>query len=507
MNVAQIIERNARRIPQRPAVISEMSASSWQEFNLQINRLGNALHRLGVTKGDRVAICLPNSLEYLVTYFAVIKLGAIAVPFNVMFTNNEINYIVNNSEAKVLVAAPVEGIKNLINIRDNIPGLEHIVLLGSHEALNILEYSKVIARETTDLELADCSPDDVASIIYTSGTTGHPKGAMLTHGNLYYNGELNGCYALHINDQDSLLTGTPLCHAFSVLTVMGPMYRGAAVVTMPRFFPDQALELMSRFKVTHFAGVPTMYLYMLQAYQAAPEKYDLLAWRYAQSAGAAMPAEHIARIEETFGVNFCEYYGATETSATCTYGRLGHGKPGSVGPAADTWEVKIMDEQNREVPVNEVGEIVVRGPGVFKGYWKMPEATAEAFTDGWYHTSDLGRVDEDGHFYIVDRKKDMLICGGYNIYPRELEEILYTHPAILEAAVVGIPDALKGEIPKAFIVLRSGMQAGEAEVIGYCRERLAAFKIPRGVEFLKELPKNSTGKILKRVLRDRFGQG
>lgn len=324
---------------------------------------------------------------------------------------------------------------------------------------------------------------------------------MLTHGNFYANAELNACYTLHINDQDRFLTGTPFCHIFFVLTVLGPMYKGAAVVTMPRFFPDKALELISRFKVTHFAGVPTMYIFMLEAYRTAPEKYDLRSWRFAQSAGAAMPAEYIPQIEETFGVGFCECYGSTETSSTCTYGRLGHGKPGSVGLSADTWEVKIVDENNREVPAGEVGEIVVRGPGVFKGYWEMPEATVAAFTGDWFHTGDLGKKDEDGYIYIVNRKKDMLICGGYNVYPREVEEVLYTHPAVLEAAVLGVPDPIKGEIPKAFIVLKPDAVTDETEIITYCKERLPAYKAPRAVEFRKELPKNPTGKILKRELK------
>jgi len=303
-----------------------------------------------------------------------------------------------------------------------------------------------------------------------------------------------------VSDQDSFLTGTPFCHIFFVLTVLGPMYKGAAIVTMQRFFPDKALQLLSDYKITHFAGVPTMYIYMLQTYLENPQKYNLKAWRFAQSAGAAMPAEYIPKIIETFEAGFCECYGSTETSSTCTYGRLEHGKAGSIGLPADTWEVMVMDEENKPVVQGEVGEIVVKGPGLFKGYWKMPEATAEAFVDGWFHTGDLGKVDEDGYLYVVDRKKDMIICGGYNIYPREVEEVLYTHPAILEAAVIGVRDDVKGEIPKSFVTLRPGHQIEETEIIYFCKTRIAAYKIPRLVEFVPELPKNATGKILKRVL-------
>lgn len=503
MNLAEMIVRNVRRIPNWPAVLSETTKYTWAELNRQVNKMGNALRKLGVQKGVRVAVSLPNSPEYLVTYFAIVKLGAIAVPFNVMFKSAEITYIVNNSEAKVFVTVAGETVNSIMGLRDNIPSIEKIVLIGEHELDNVLSFPQILEGESDELELVDCAPDDVVSILYTSGTTGQPKGAMLTHNNFYKQAELNSCYVNLITDQDVSFTGTPFCHIFFVTTVLGPMYKGAAVVTTPRFFPEKALELISEFKVTHFAAVPTMYIYMLQTYLENPQKYNLKAWRNAQSAGAAMPAEYITKIEESFGVNFCENYGATETSSTATYGRLGHGKVGSIGLPSDTWEVIIADQDNQLVPQGEVGEIVVKGPGLFKGYWKMPEATAEAFVDGWFHTGDLAREDEDGYLYIIDRKKDMLICGGYNIYPREVEEVLYSHPAIFEVAVVGVPDAAKGEIPKAFITLRPGSEAYEAEIIAFCKERMAAYKAPRVVEFLSELPKNLSGKILKRSLVNR----
>jgi len=503
LNLAQMIERNVCRIPNWPAVLSESMKYTWQEFNQLVNKMGNALRVQGVNKGDRVAVCLPNSPDYLVTYFAIVKLGAIAVPFNVMFKSAEMTYITNNSEAKVLVALAGETMNSIIGMRDRIPSIEKIIIVGEHELYNVLSFPQILEEESDELELVDCSPDDIVTILYTSGTTGHPKGAMLTHNNFYKMAELNSCYVNLVTDQDVSFTGTPFCHIFFVTTVLSPMYKGAAVVTTPRFYPEKALELISKFKVTHFAAVPTMYIYMLQTYLENPQKYDFKAWRNAQSAGAAMPADYITKIEETFGVNFCENYGATETSSTATYGRLGHGKVGSIGLPSDTWEVIIADQNNRLVPQGEVGEIVLKGPGLFKGYWKMPEATEEAFVDGWFHTGDLARADEDGYLYIVDRKKDMLICGGYNIYPREVEEVLYTHPAVFEVAVVGVPDSVKGEIPKAFITLRQGSQTDETEIIAFCKERMAAYKAPRVVEFISDLPKNLSGKILKRTLANR----
>lgn len=500
MNLSQIIEKHVKRIPNKLAVISETMEYTWVEFNRQVNKMGNALMKLGVRKGDRVALCLPNSPEYLVTYFAIVKVGATAVPFNIMFKSPEILYIVNNSEAKLIIGLAGETMNKVLEIRDQIPLLEKVVVVGKSSIDGAILYEQILEGESEELKQVDCDPDDIVTILYTSGTTGQPKGAMLTHSNFYDNAELNGCYVLMVSDQDRFLTGTPFCHIFFVLTVLGPMYKGATIVTMARFFPDKALELMSKSKTTHFAGVPTMYIYMLQTYLEDPQKYDLQAWRFAQSAGAAMPAEYISKVVKTFNVGFCECYGSTETSSTCTYGRLDHGKPGSIGLPADTWEVIISDNQNHPTAQGEVGEIVVKGPGLFKGYWKMPQATSEVFTNGWFHTGDLGKVDEDGYLYIVDRKKDMIISGGYNVYPREVEEVLYTHPAILEVAVIGVRDDVKGEIPKSIVTLRPGFQADETEIIAFCKERMAAYKVPRMVEFKLELPKNATGKILKRIL-------
>lgn len=503
MNLASILEENVRRIPHWPAVISEVAKYSWAEFNSQVNKMGNALRKQGVSKGDRVLVSLPNSPEYLITYFAIVKLGAIAVPFNVMFKSAEVAYIGNNSEPRVFVSIAGETLSTIMGTVDAIPSVEKIIVVGEHELNNVLSFPQILEGEPDQLELVDCEPDDVVTILYTSGTTGKPKGAMLTHSNFYKQAELSSCYVTLLNDQDVALTGAPFCHIFFVASVLGPMFKGAAVVTLPRFSPEKALKLISKFRVTYFAGVPTMYIYMLQTYFENPNNYDLKSWRNALSAGAAMPKEYISKLTETFGVYFGENYGATETSSTVTFGRLGHVRAGSIGLPAHNVKVIIVDENNQRVAQGQVGEIIVNGPGVFKGYWNMPEATKEALVDGWFHTGDLARSDEEGYLYIVDRKKDMLICGGYNVYPREVEEVLYSHPSILEAAVIGVPDAAKGEVPKAFITLKPNLQANEEEVIAFCKERMAAYKAPRIVEIVSEFPRNNTDKILKRVLKNR----
>ncbi len=500
MNISEIVEENAKKVPYRNAVISGEQEITWLDFNRLINRLGNSLLELGINKGDRVAIYLPNSLEYLITYFAVARIGAVAVPFNILYKAAEIKYIVNNAEACVMVASLKEAQENVVGIREQLPSLKKLIIVGEKAIDDTLFFSDLLKEEKDSLEIVNCKPDDILTILYTSGTTGNPKGAMLTHNNYWQQADLNACYILHINDQDLILTAAPYCHIFFVSTVLGPMYKGATVVVMPRFYPEVALEMISNYKVTHFAGVPTMYIYMLNHFQKNPGDYDLSSWRVVLSAGSAMPGEYIPQIEDTFGVDYCEMYGATETCSNVTYERVGHNKAGSIGLLAHTWEVKLVNGEGAEIPTGEVGELLVKGPGLFKGYWRMPEATEAAFRDGWFCTGDLGYKDDEGCMFIVGRKKEMIICGGYNVYPREIEELLFTHPAILEAAVIGIHDREKGEVPKAFIALKAGSELCEADIISFCKENLAAYKVPRFIEFLIELPKTATGKILKRKL-------
>lgn len=500
MNISNIVTENAFLNPNGKAIIcgDDGREFTWTEFNKIVNKTGNALINMGVKKGDRVAIYLPNSPEFLFTYFAVTRIGAVVSPFNILFKTAEMTYILNNSRAKVLVGSSAEIEENIIKANARVPHLEKIITVGK-QLDGTSEFYSLISGASEELETVDCSPDDMVSLLYTSGTTGRPKGAMLTHGNFMANAELSS-YLLHINDQDLFLTAPPYCHVFFVLIVLGPFYTGAGVITMKRFNAELALDLLSRYRATHFAGVPTMYIFMLEQYDSS--KYDLSAWRFAHSAGASMPVEYVKEINEKFGVGFCETYGITETSSTITFNRLGHGKIGSVGPVAKGYQVKIVDEAGNELPAGEVGEILVKGPGVCKGYWEMPEATKEAFEGGWYHTGDLGKYDEDGYFYIVDRKKDMIVCGGYNVYPREVEEIIYQHPKVMEVAVLGIKDAARGEVPKAYIRVKDGEEITTQELIDFCKQRMASYKVPRNIEFLPELPKSPTGKILKRELRE-----
>ncbi|MCL6477445.1 MAG: long-chain fatty acid--CoA ligase [Peptococcaceae bacterium] len=498
MNISSLITDNASFHPHYKAVIcgDDGREFTWSELDSIVNKLSNALVNMGVKKGDRVAIYLPNSPEYIFTYFAAARIGAIASPFNIIFKTGEIAYILNNSRAKILVGASEEIEQNVIGTNAQTPYLEKIITVG-RPVQGTIDFYSLISEASEDFKTVDLSPDELVTLMYTSGTTGKPKGAMLSHGNFMAIAEVNSLF-VQINDQDLFMTCAPYCHIFFVMTVMAPFYAGAGVLTLKRFDAEKVLELISRYQVTHFGGVPTMYIFMLQKYESG--KYNLKSWRVAKSAAASMPVEVINEIVEKFGVFFCESYGATETSSTVVHNRLGHGKAGSVGPVGRGSQVKVVDESGNQLPVGEVGEILVKGPGVFKGYWEMPEATKEAFDGEWYRTGDLGKFDEDGYLYIVDRKKDMLICGGYNVYPREVEEAIYQHPKVLEAAVVGIKDPVRGEVPKAFIRLKDGEEMTDQEMIDFLKQRIASYKVPRNIEFMSELPKNPTGKILKRKL-------
>jgi long-chain acyl-CoA synthetase len=343
-------------------------------------------------------------------------------------------------------------------------------------------------------------PDDTAVILYTSGTTGRPKGAELTHFNMFANAMISTDKLFGLGPETVALCALPLFHSFGQTCVMNCVfYAGGTISLIPRFEPVKAFEIMQRDSVSYFAGVPTMYFYLLNHPDAG--KYDLSSLRYCSSGGAAMPVEVMHAFNGRHGVTILEGYGLSETSPVASFNHLHRApKPGSIGTPIWGVQMKCVDPEGREVPVGEMGEIAIRGHNVMKGYYKRPEATAEAIRNGWFHSGDLARVDEDGYFFIVDRIKDMILRGGFNVYPREIEEVLYGHPAIAEAAVIGVRDEALGEEVKAVVAFKPGKSASEEELIAYCKERLAAYKYPRSVEVRDTLPKTASGKILKREL-------
>jgi long-chain acyl-CoA synthetase len=509
----ECIERNAGRVPNRLAIIDGKTGGSmtYAQLDAKVNQMANALSSLGVQKGDRVALYLRNIPEFVVIFLANCKIGAISVPFNIMLRQLEIEYIINDSEAKILFGMPEETAANVLPILDRLSSLEKVVVVGegiSGEAAGrFVTYDELFSDASDQYTALDLDPDDPVSLLYTSGTTGRPKGALATHFNWYSQTWLSAYQIVPMTDEDLVLTGGPFFHVYLVIAVLPTLYVGATVVTLDRYFPKDALELITRYKVTHFMGTPTMWTYLIDEYKSKPDQYDISHLWQGQSAGAPLPGELGKRIQNTFGIGLVECYGATECSSTVTNTRFGHLSPGSPGWPPPGWEIKIMGDNGEELANGEVGELWCKGPGVIKEYWRDPEMNKAKFQDGWWKSGDLAYMEGGGHtdglLYVVDRKDDMIVCGGYNIYPSEVESYLAENPKILQSVVIGVPDEAKGHIPKAFVVLEPGQQADEEEIISWSKSVMAAYKAPRKVVFttIDDLPKTASGKILKRELR------
>lgn len=490
-----------RRAPDRGqhiALIYQGKSYTYDEVDRQINNYTGYLQSLGVTPGERVALCAPNSPQFVFSYLGASQAGAIVVPLNLMLTIEEIGYILRDSEASTLILHPaiLERLKGQDLPAPQALGLKRLIVL--HE-----ETAEAVAAAPAPAAVPIRS-DDICVFLYTSGTTGRPKGAMLTHDNLVANvrslDEIS-----HFGPEYNFLCVLPMFHSFSwTVNVLLPLYLGARITIKSAFQPKEILRTLAEEDITIFCGVPSMFAVLWR--MGEKERFPSL--EFCISGGAPLAPEIQQGFEKKFHCPLVEGYGLSEASPVVALNPLyGLRKPGSVGLPLPGVEVKIVDEEDREVPAGEVGELVVRGPNVMVGYHNLPEETAGALRGGWLHTGDMARLDEDGYIYIVDRKKDMIILGGFNVYPREVEEILLTHPAVQEAAVIGVGDPLKGETVKAFVVLREGAQVKAQALQEFLKERLAAYKIPRLWEFVSELPKSPTGKILKRALKTRESSG
>jgi long-chain acyl-CoA synthetase len=514
LNLATLLEDSARERPQHTAIIFNEMKLSYAAVDAAASQVANGLVANGIEPGDKVAIGCPNLPYFPIVYYGILKAGGVAVPLNVLLKPREIAYHLRDSDAKAYFC--FEGTPELPMGQmghaafQEVEACQHFFMMTADPAAA----SPIAETNTLGMLMANRPPtfptiqtdsDDTAVILYTSGTTGQPKGAELSHMNMVMNARLSDTMYGASGD-DVYLIVLPLFHSFGQTVQMNTgFYRASTVTLLPRFDPQAALAIMERDNVTIFAGVPTMYWAMLNVPDAA-EKYDLdkIAnnLRLCASGGAAMPVEVMKAFDEKFKVKILEGYGLSETSPVATFSRMDRErKPGSIGLPVWGVQVRVVDEDDQDVPVGELGEIVIRGHNVMKGYYKRPEATAEAFRNGWFHTGDIGKVDEDGYFYIVDRVKDMVIRGGFNVYPREVEEVLMTHPDISLAAVIGVPDAQYGEEIKAFVVLNEGARVSEEEIMAWSKENMAAYKYPRQVVFRDTLPMNATGKILKTELR------
>lgn len=506
LNLATLVRENALRHRDEPALVLGPMTLSFGELDAQARRFAGALSALGVKRGQHVALMLPNVPHFTIAYFGAHYLGAPVVPLNVLLTADEIAYHLQDSEAVALVAwegfvdqaragfARVEACKQLV-VASAKPGEA-----GAHAGA--LDMMTLLGRAEPVAELPDTMPDDTAVILYTSGTTGRPKGAELSHFNLLSNARYSSSRLVPLDTETVALGVLPLFHIFGQTVFQnGVLSAGGTLVLLPRFDPKSAFELMQQHRVTYFGGVPTMYFALLNFPDSA--QYDISSLKYCVSGGSAMPVEVMRAFDEKYGVNILEGYGLSETSPVASFNVLERPKkPGSIGIPIEGVEMKLVDEAGHAIAEPGVpGEICIKGPNVMKGYFRRPQATAEVIKNGWFSTGDIAHRDEDGFYFIVDRKKDMIIRGGYNVYPREIEEVLYAHPAVLEAAVIGVKHESHGEEIKAVIALKPGAVASSEEIISYCKEKLAAYKYPRIVEIRDSLPKTATGKILKRELR------
>jgi acyl-CoA synthetase (AMP-forming)/AMP-acid ligase II len=497
-NLRELLERRAREGADKIFLFSEADgrAYSYAEFDRAVNRAAMMLAARGIGKGDVVSLLMPNSAEYIIAYFACFKLGALAGPINSLLKAQEMAYVIANSEAKALLVNS-EYESKIAEIKDQLDSLSLIIKFDD-ERQATAEFDGAGPDELPD---ALIGPDDEAIIIYTSGTTGKPKGCLLTHANLIANArQITGW--LKFTESDRLLTMMPLFHMNAVsVTTMTPLYAGASTIVSRKFSASRFWQIISDYEVTSFGSVATMLQMLLQTYpQGVPEGLRTSQLRFAMCGSAPVPAEVLKRFEDTFHCLVIEGYGLSESTCRASFNPPDERRrPGSCGMPIGN-EMRVFDEEDREVADGELGEIVLRGENILKGYYKNEEATGKAFRGGWFHTGDIGYRDADGFFYIVDRKSDMIIRGGENIYPREIDEVLYQHPAVASAAVIGVPDKLYGEEVAAFIVLKDEMEAKEDEMLQFCRERLADFKCPKSVRFVKEIPKGPTGKLLKREL-------
>ncbi|MGH2857958.1 MAG: long-chain-fatty-acid--CoA ligase [Solirubrobacteraceae bacterium] len=490
MNLASVLTDSAARDPDHVAVRLDDIALTYAQLDLGSAYVAGLLRGHGFEPGDRVGIMLPNVPYFPACYYAALRAGGIVVPMNVLLKRREVAYYLRDSGARLLLAW--HGFAQDASAGADDAGAECILVAPG-------EFEQMVAAATPQNDAADAADEDTAVLLYTSGTTGQPKGAELTHANLKLNSE--GARNLFGLGSDAITLGAlPLFHSFGQTCSMNATLGGGGTLTLiPRFDPAKALEIIQRDRVNIFQGVPTMYNAML--HHPERDRFDVSTLQLCASGGSAMPVELLRGFEREFNCTIMEGYGLSETSPVASFNHLDRPRrPGSIGTPIAGVQMRVVDDDGSEVAQGEPGEIVIRGYNVMKGYWGRPEETAEAIVDGWLHTGDIGRVDEDGYFYIVDRKKDLIIRGGYNVYPREVEEVLYEHPEVVEAAVIGVPDDEYGEEVGAAVVLRSGASITPEELREYVRGQVAAYKYPRVVWLVDELPKGPTGKILKREI-------
>ncbi len=499
MNIAELGQREIDEYGEHVSIIFEGRQYTNVDMLKAANRLGNALKGLGVERGDRVIIQMPNCPEVLQSFGAVYAIGAIVVPINFLVGDEETAYIYQDTGAETIISS-MAFYDKIQNCRKGAPAIKNIILIDEEGPEGTLSYHKLLQENTDQLELVDTSDDEVAALIYTSGTTGKPKGVMHTHGSLLANAHMQH-QTIKLPDGMTSIMVLPLCHSYGIASMNYGALRGSGrFVVLGSFDIDAVFQAIDKYKANMMGAVPTMYLYMLL--HPEPEKYDFSSMKYWISGSAPLALDTWQAFKDKFGFEIVEGWGLTEAGANNSVNPLdGKKKIGSIGLPMEGLTMGVMDDDGALLPEHKEGEIVLSGPVLMKGYWNKPEETSACIIDGWLHTGDVGYRDEEGYYFITDRKKDLIIKGGENLSPREIEEVIFSHPAISEAAVIGIPDKVYGEEIKAFVVPNPGQQVTEQELIDYCRQRLKRFKSPKMVQFMDALPKSLVGKILKKELR------
>jgi long-chain acyl-CoA synthetase len=517
MNIGSLLDDNIQRFGEYDFVCFEGKWHSNVAINLAANRLANALKNLGIGKGDRVGVQLLNCPQLMESFFAIFKIGAILVPVNPSLRSEELAYLYQDAGLAALITS-TDFMDKIRAAKGKAPDLKYVITIEKKVPQDALSYDIITGREPGEIALTETGNDDVAVIIYTAGTTGNPKGVMLTHYNWFTH--ITGYYELVLLDRRGIevkgreatvfgvarnrvsLVTLPLYHGYGVFAMNLEFLTGGRMILLSRWDTEEAMKCIEQYRVSEFRGVPTMYIQLLN-YPAA-DKYDLSSLQVCICGSAPMPLEVARQWKAKYGIDIWEGYGLSEAT-TVNCGNIAAGKEpryGSIGKCYQKCNtISIFGPDDRELPAGEIGEIVIKGPCVMKGYWNKPRETAEAIRDGWLHTGDVGRKDEDGYIYITDRKKDLIIRGGENVYPTEVENVLHRHPQVMECGVIGIPDSTYGEEIMAFIVLKTEGSATEEELIDFCREQLPAFKRPKTIQFMDSLPKSSVGKILRRELR------
>jgi long-chain acyl-CoA synthetase len=499
LNLSSIIDRGALYFKDKTALTYDQNQYTFGRLKSATEQIASYLKNQGVDRGDRVAIFMPNRPEWVAAYYAIIRLGAVAVCTSAAYKKIEIEHLLKGSAASLVITC--DELLPQIPDRKNIPSVKGVVVWENDPVLASI-WETPAAKQEPFIPV-DCDANDACVILFTGGTTGVPKGAMLTHRNILFTAQ-NVCYHERTVPNDVALCFMPLNHVFGGNHIMNStIYACGTLVLHKSFDMDRVLAAIQSDKITRFYSVPTVFIRLLNT----PDSRRYLAGlKYCFSAATSMASEIVRQWQAAFNLKIHEAYGLTESSSLVTFNHLYHHRVGSVGTPAGVVEVKIVDKAGQELPVGETGEIAISGPNIMKGYFNKIEETAEVLKNGWLHSGDIGRLDQDGYLYIVDRIKDMIISGGLNVYPTEVEEVLYTHAAVEECAVIGMPHIEYGEAVTAFVKIKRGLACSEAELIGFCKERIASYKAPKKITFVDELPKSPAGKILKREIRKSFDE-